>query len=707
MSDCGAACLASVAAYYRLYIPVSRIRQYASTDSQGTNITGLIEAAEQLSLVAKGVRGNADSLSRIPLPSIFHVVIEKKMNHFVVMYKIASKKVIYMDPAFGRLCKESKEEFIKKWTGVILLLAPSEEFKKGSAKISVFQRFLQLIRPHRFMMIQAFVGAVVYTVLGLSTSFYVQKIVDFVLTDQNYRLLNLMSISMIVLLFFQFLISYFKSFIALNTGQYIDERLVMGYYRHILRLPKSFFDTMRVGEIVSRVNDAFKIRVFINDIALNIVVNILIVFFSIVVMFLYYWKLGLIVLVIMPVYMIIYRISNSINKKWQRRMMENAASFETQMVDSINAADSIKRFGLEDYFSCKTENRFIALLQTVYKSNTRNLLVANACDLLTHWFTITIFWIGSYFVINHELSPGELLSFYTLTGYFTGPVFSIINANRNLQDALIAADRLFEIIDMETEERGEKKFGLSPELIGDIHFSDVSFRYGTRGFVFSNLNLLIRKNEITAIIGESGSGKSTLISLLQNLYPVNKGKIMIGDIDIRHIRNKSLRELISVVPQQIDLFSGTVTENIAAGQSQPDMKRILFLSHLLGLNDFVERLPEGYYSLLSEQASNISGGQRQRLAIARALYRNPEVLMLDEATSSLDSASEQKVQEALRWFKNQNKTIIIIAHRLSTIKNADRIIVLKDGMVIEQGSHSELIYKNAAYVQLLNNHHSG
>jgi len=705
ITDCGAACLASVAAYYRLYIPVSRIRQYAGTDKQGTNIAGLIEAAERLSFNAKGVRGVADSLSKIPLPAILHIVIEKRWNHYVVIYKITKKNVVFMDPALGRFCKEKKEDFIKKWSGVIVLLIPKDHFKKGTEKISILQRFWRLINPHRYMMLQAFIGAVVYTLIGLSASFYVQKIIDFVLTDRNFRLLNLMSAIMIVLLIFQFIIGYFKSFIALKTGQYIDSRLAMGYYRHVLRLPKSFFDTMRVGEIISRVNDAIKIRVFINDIALNILVSILIVFFSILLMFLYYWKLGLIIFIMTPIYMIIYWISNKVNKKWQRKMMENAASLETQMVESINAADTIKRFGLENYFGNKTESNFLELLKTVYKSNIRSLFVTNVCDFLTHFFTILMLWTGSYFVMRHEISPGELFSFYTLMGYFTSPVFSIISANKNLQDALIAADRLFEIIDLETEEDDdEKKFELTAVLMGDIRFNEVYFRYGTRGPVFSGLNLVIKKNAITAIIGESGSGKSTLISLLQNLYPVNKGNIRIGEIDIRHISNQSLRQMISIVPQRIDLFSGTVIDNIAAGEVRPDMQRILFLSHLLGIKDFVEKLPEGYNTLLNEQASNISGGQRQRLAIARALYKNPEVLMLDEATSSLDSLSEQKVQEALIWFKNQNKTIIVIAHRLSTIQESDTIIVLKDGMVLEQGSHTELLRKNSGYAQLLNNY---
>jgi len=332
-----------------------------------------------------------------------------------------------------------------------------------------------------------------------------------------------------------------------------------------------------------------KIRVFINDIAMSIVVNILIVGFSISIMFLYYWKLALIALSIIPVYLFIYRVSNSINKKWQRRVMENAAALETQMVESINAIGTIKRFGLEEYNNYKTESRFMELLRSMYKSNLKNLYVINFCELFAQLFIILILWAGSYFVIRREISPGQLLSFYALLGYFTHPAFSLISANKNMQDALIAADRLFEIIDLETETNEEKKIELAPNLLGDIQFNNVHFRYGTRVPVFNGLSLCVEKNLITAIVGESGSGKSTVLGLLQNLYPINDGNILIGGIDIRYVSNKSLRQIISVVPQKIDLFAGTIIENIAVGEYQPDLQRILQLSYLLGIDELLKK----------------------------------------------------------------------------------------------------------------------
>ncbi|NQW79454.1 MAG: peptidase domain-containing ABC transporter [Chitinophagaceae bacterium] len=697
ITDCGAACLASIAAHYQLQIPVSRIRQYAGTDKRGTNVLGLIEAAEKLGFQAKGAKGALDSLSKIPLPAIAHVILKNGLHHFVVIYKVTKKDITFMDPADGGYHKNKIAEFEKDWSGVIVLILPDESFSKGNETTSNTKRFWQLLMPHKGIMIQALVGALVYTILGLSTSIYMQKLIDFVLPDGNIRLLNLLSIGMIVILVFQVFIGTFKTILGLQTGQQIDARLILGYYKHLLKLPQRFFDTMRVGEITSRINDAVKIRMFINDVALSMIVNVLIVGFSIALMFLYYWKLAVIMLCIIPIYIIIYWISNKVNKKWLRTLMENSAELETQLVESISTAGTIKRFGIEEYANNKTENKFYTLLNSIYKSGIKGLYLGTTADFITRLFTILILWAGAYFVINRELTPGELLSFYALIGYFTGPASSLIGANKSIQDALIAADRLFEIIDLEIESNDLNKVELTSDLIDDIHFNNVHFRYGTRAMVFEGLNLTIKKGSSTGIIGESGSGKSTLLSLLQNLYPLKEGNISIGGLDLQYISNKSLRKAVSVVPQQIDLFAGTVIENIAIGDYDPDMQRILELSKMLGISDFIEQLPSGYNSLLGEQGVNLSGGQRQRIAIARALYRNPEILILDEATSNLDQLSESKVQSTLEWFKLQGKTIILIAHRLNTIKNCDEILVLKEGKLVEQGTHTSLSNNKESY----------
>lgn len=702
ITDCGASCLASIAAYYKLYLPVSRIRQYAGTDKKGTNLLGLIEAAEKLGFQAKGVKGDIDGIVKVPLPAIAHIILKNGVHHYVVIYKADAKRIVYMDPGDGQVHKKNIVAFRQVWSGVLLLILPNNTFTKGKQRIDSSKRFWQLIKPHSSIMLQALVGAIIYTILGLSTSIYVQKIIDFVLVEGNSKLLNLMSIVMIVLLFFQLAIGGFKALIGLRTGQHIDAALILGYYKHLLQLPQRFFDTMRVGEIISRVNDAVKIRVFINEIVLNTLVNVMIIGFAIAVMFLYYWKLALIMLVILPFYLLIYWINNRINKRGQRALMERSASTEAQLVESLNAVGTIKKLGLEKYANEKTENRFYNLLQTIYTTGKYGIYISTASEMTTRIFTIIILWSGSYFVLARELSPGELLSFYTLIGYFTGPAASLINTNKNIQDALIATDRLFEIIDLETENNEQNKVELSSYIMEDIHFNNVHFRYGTRQNVFEGLNLTIKKGEATAIIGESGSGKSTILHLLQNLYPLKEGNITIGNLDIRYCSHRSIRKVIGIVPQRIDLFAGSVIENIAIGDEQPNMQKVLTLCQMLGISEFIERMPNSYHTILSEHGNDLSGGQRQRLAIARALYRDPEILILDEATANLDPASEQKIQEVLKKYNAQGKTIIIITHRLSTIQFCKTINVLQNGKLIEQGTHEELVNLGGLYTTMYN-----
>jgi ATP-binding cassette subfamily B protein len=699
ITDCGAACIASIASHYKLNLPVARIRQLASTDKRGTNVLGLLEALEKLGFQAKGVRGPIESLLKIPKPAIAHVVIKEVLHHYVVIYEVTATRVVVMDPAYGQMQNYSYEEFKKIWTGVLVILLPGESFKTGNEKTSVNTRFWKLIRPHKSIMTQAMIGAMVYTVVGLSSSIYIQKITDYVLADGNRNLLNLMSIGMIVLLVLQVYIGSLKNIFTLRTGQSIDAQLILGYYKHLLQLPQQFFDTMRVGEIISRINDAVKIRSFINESLTNIAVNVFIIIFSFALMFTYYWKLALVILLIIPFYALVYFITNRLNKKVERRLMENAAELESQLVESLNSVSTIKSFGLEPHANLKTETRFIGLLKTVYTSGMNSIFSGSSAEFLSRLFTIILLWVGAGFVLDNQITPGELLSFYALIGYFTGPVGSLIGMNKVIQNAMIAADRLFEIMDLEMEKQGDQ-IQLTKESNGDICFNNVSFRYGSRATVFEDFSLTLTAGKVTAIVGESGSGKTTLMGILQNLYPIQGGKVTIGDYDLKYIENQSLRKFIGVVPQKIDLFAGNVIDNIAVGDYQPDLKKVIAICTSLGILDFIEKLPNGFNTYLGENGTTLSGGQRQRIAIARALYKDPEILILDEATSSLDSASEQYVQRMIDLLKAEQKTVILIAHRLSTLVHADKIAVLDSGKLVEEGNHEELLIRRNRYFQL-------
>ncbi|MRX41311.1 ATP-binding cassette domain-containing protein [Flavobacterium sp. LC2016-23] len=698
--DCGAACLASVGNHYQVNVPLARIRQYANTDKRGTNVLGLIEAAEKMGFSAKGVKGATDALDKIPLPAIAHLIV-KELHHYVVLYSVSKGRIQVMDPAFGKMETYTYEDFRKVWTGVLILFAKNDDFKTYNEKTAPLQRFWDLIQPHKSILIQALTGAIVFTVLGLAMSVYVQKITDYVLVEGNRNLLNLLSVSMIGIVLLQAYIGSKKSIMVMKTGQLIDAKLILGYYKHLLQLPQRFFDTMQIGEITSRINDAVKIRSFINEVAIEMIVNVFIVFFSFTLMFTYYWKLALVILFIIPFYGFIYFLFNKFNKKVERTIMENAADLQTQLTESISHIRTVKEFGIADFSNTKTENRFVKLLFTIYKSGLNSVFSGTSTQFLASIFTIILLWVGSGYVMDRAITPGELFSFYALIGYFTTPVASLIGMNKTVQNALIAADRLFEIMDLEREET-ENTFDLETENIGAIRFENVTFRYGSRKEVFTNFNATFKKNQTTAIVGESGSGKTTLISLLQHLYPVKSGKIYIGNYDLQYINRQSLRKSIGVIPQQLNLFSGNIIENIALGDPFPDMKRVIDLCNQLGITAFVQKMPNGFHTQVGENGAMLSGGQKQRIAIARALYKNPEILLLDEATSSLDTQSEKVVQEVITNFKAQGKTVIVIAHRLSTIATADTILVMEDGSITEQGNHTTLLNLKGKYFELWN-----
>lgn len=701
VTDCGAACLVSVAASYGVQFSVSKVRQTAGTDKRGTSMLGMVEAATKMGFQAKAVRAGVEVVRQIPLPCIAHVLLENGLQHFVVLYRIKGEHLVYMDPGTGTLVKSRQSAFIKIWTGVLLLLEPSGSISLSNHTISTHKRLYDLLAANRSLLLQGFIGALVYTLLGLSLSIYIQKLVDTILLDGDLGLLNLASIMMIFLLCIQQYTGTFKTILGLQVGQRLDATLITHYLRHLLKLPQFFFDTMRTGEVLSRINDAVMIRNFVSDTVMQIIVNLLILVCSFLLMFFYSVKLALMMLVLLPVYGVLYFLSHKINRYWQRKLMEKGAAMETELVGTLQASTTIKRFGLEEVMMEKNESGLIALLRTVYDTGIRNIALSSVAEFVTRLFTLLILWVGSILVIEKTLTPGTLLSFYSIIGYFTGPVLVLIGSTKSFQEAMIAADRLFEIMELDPEEAlqiGNHQPAYKP---GDIIFDQVGFRYGTRQTIFHELSFKIAKGSCIGIAGESGSGKSTLLHLLLRLYPLQHGHIYIGDTDIEELHLVELREKIAVVPQETDILSGTILENICLNKLI-DIATVKQLCQQVGLDDFIRSLPDGYHTMLNEQGSGLSGGQKQKIGIVRALYRQPSILLLDEATASLDTISEAAVQNCLTYYKEKGITIIIVAHRLSTLQFCDEVLVLKNGEIIERGTHQWMINQTGYYAAMWN-----
>ena len=698
--DCGAACLASIGNYFGVKLPVARLRQLAGTDSRGTNVLGLTEAASHMGLTAKAVRAGMDALPKVPLPIIVHLIQKpSKHHHYAVIYRIKKDQIWMMDPAKGSVEKMPIQKFMDLWTGVFVLFEKKKGFKAFSALRPIHIRFWELIKPHKLLLLLAFFLALVYTLLGLAISVYVQKITDLVLVNKDLELLHGLSLIMIIIITIQTAFDALKNLCVLHTGKLIDTRLVMGYYRHLLALPQRFFDTIQVGEIISRVNDAVKIRAFINNMVIEMLANFLIVASATAIMFMYSWQLASCVVLIIPMYLLVYLLVNRYNKKVERRMMEKTAHLESCLVESISQMRTVKLLGIESYMNRKVGNRFTSLLADFIKSGKNDVFAKSSTLFLSAFLAVTLLWTGSVLVIKGTITTGELFSCYALLVYFNGPVRSLVSMNKSIKNAWIAAERLFEILDLNLE-GSENEIEIKSDQLGDISFQNISFRYGPRVMVFDEFSAAINKNEITAIVGESGSGKTTLVSLLLQLYPLIKGKIVLGDIDLNQCSKKSIRRLISVIPQHIELFSGSIANNIAIGEREPNIGRIQNIASKLGISSFVESLPQGYFTDIGENGTALSGGQKQLIALARALYTKPEILILDEGTSALDPYTEERVKNSIIEYAATGKTVIIVTHRLRSITHANRILCLKQGCLVEQGTHNTLIRNRGTYFEL-------
>jgi ATP-binding cassette subfamily B protein len=600
-----------------------------------------------------------------------------------------------MDPAPDSRSRTPRATFEAEWSGIMVLLTPAGQLASEKA-LSTARRFWSLVAPHRSVVAMALLGALVHTALGLTMSVYVQQLVDHVLVDGNRNLLNLMSVLMMALLLAQALIGIMKGSLVLHTGQRIDAALILGYHKHLLGLPQRFFDTMRVGEITSRVGDAVKIRALVNDVALELVVSTLVVVLSLVMLFAYSSALATLVLASVPIYALIWAMANGHNRRISRDLMERAAAVQSQLVESITAVGTIKRFGLESDAELRTEIRFVRLLRAVFHAARTALVTTTATGFVSRMSVVTLLWVGATLVIERRLTPGQLMSCYALLGYLTAPLTTLVTANRTIQDALIAADRLFEVMDLERDRTSSHATIARPQG-GDVELDRVTFRYGARAPVLRDVTIRIAHGAVTAIVGESGSGKSTIAALVQRVYSADEGHVRIGGIDVRHLSEDAMRALVCAVPQRIDLFAGTVLDNVALGVMEPDLARATEASRTAGFLDVIDRLPAAFDTELGENGATLSGGERQRLAIARALYRDPEILILDEATSSLDTACVRSVQQMIRDRRALGRTVIVIAHHLDIVAEADHIVVLRGGMVAEQGTHADLVRHEGAY----------
>ncbi|GMK41990.1 bacteriocin cleavage/export ABC transporter [Paenibacillus sp. CCS19] len=707
MKDCGAACLATVSKQYGLQTSVARIREVAGTDKYGTNAYGMIKAAEQLGFTAKGVKGDKDALfSEFPLPAIAHVIIDQSLLHYVVIHSVTKKKVIIADPAKG-LVTYTPEEFFNIWTGVLILLVPAPAFKKGNDTRGLFGRFFHLLLPQRRMLFSIFLTSLLFTLLGILGSFYFKMLLDEIVPYNMERTLTVLSIGIIALTLFKIILAAFRSHLLLQLSQKLDVSLILGYYHHVLSLPMNFFGTRKTGEVLSRLMDASKVRDAISGATLSIMIDSLMVVAGGIILYTQNAFLFGITATLVPLYAIIVWAFNKPFERMNRKQMENNALLTSYLVESVNGIETIKAYTAEQHASFETEKKFIVLLRSIFRLGFWFNVQSSLKGFVQAIGGVIILWVGAVQVLHGHMTLGQLITFNALLAYFLEPIQNLINLQASLQTAIVAADRLGEILELDAEKSAEEDRKMRPQsLRGDIKLQQVDFRYGTRQLTLKDINISIRAGEKIALVGESGSGKTTLVKLLLRFYNAEKGDILINENNIMDIHMDTLRSRSAYISQDTFFFSGTIAENLILGaEDKPPMEQVIDAAKQAKAHEFINQMPLRYDTMLEENASNLSGGQRQRLAIARALLKNPDVLILDEATSNLDTTTERAVSETINAL--QGITAIIIAHRLSTIMRCDRIFVLEQGAVIESGTHSELLKQGGKYYSLWKDQLSG
>lgn len=697
-SDCASACIATILDYYGKEVSIRKISEEAGTDGAGTSGLGIIKAAKKYGLSCTGIMVmEKEKLENFSFPAIFHIKTEEQ-EHYIVPYKIKKGRIFYNDPAVG-LTSDKIETFIPKWSGVAFLLHPTSNFEKGSDTKGFFSRFLILLRPYRKYIAVTFIASIFLSLFGIFLSLYFRFLIDEVLYSQIKSTLNLCSICYLLVIVMQGLLNFCRSQILTHLGSKVDVCLVSDFYLHLLKLPLDFFTKRKTGEILSRVNDANVIRNAISStllsIAMDSVMIILGAFFMV--------KMGSILLPISMIPVFISTIVVYILKKPFKRIIKDQAILEAEknasMYEAINGIATIKGLATEDKAFFRTERRIVEAAYKNLKLKKLGNIQNSIQTFISSCGTLSIYWVGSFMIFKNQITLGQLISFTTLSGYFLGPLSRLLTMQSYWQEVFVSAERLSDILDLPEEDETQREKEDVENLLGDIEFKNISFSYGTRGRAVDKISLKIPAGKKVAFVGVSGSGKSTLLKLLMKFYDCEKGDILINKKSITEYSNDSYRSHIGYVPQESLLFTGTISENISWGSFAVNARMISDAAIASQAYDFINSFPEKFNTIVGEHGATLSGGERQRIALARILMRNPDIIILDEATASLDSISEQKIMETI-YRQIKDRTVIMVAHRLSTIRDCDCIFVFDHGKLVEQGTHDLLLNKNGKYAQM-------
>lgn len=697
--DCGAACLAMICKHYGINMTLGKLREMANVTTQGATLDSLARTGESLGFTTRGVKCTFDTLRGFELPLIVHW----EGYHYVVVYGVSNRQVWMADPALG-FRKLSLEEFERGWSGTCLIFTPGEHAVETAASRSPWVRFARYLLPHKKILLHLFMATFVIQMLGIVPPMIIQNILDGVIVHQNVSLLHLLIAGLIISQLFTQLMAMIRAALANFMVRKLDFTMMSQFFKHTLSLPYSFFAKRKTGDIFARFQENQTIRAFLTESTVTTVLNLLMIFIYFTVLFLYNVKLTLLLIVfVIPILGLTVLVTPKV-KSYAREVFGATTDAKSFLMETLGGVETVKGMGIERPVRLKWEKKYAKALEVQFRAQSFNIRVGFAGQLFSAATTVAVLWAGANLVLAGELTIGQLIAFNALMGSVLAPLMGMVGLWSLLNDAAVAMERLGDVLDIEPEQKPEdlaSRVAL-PDLQGDIRLDGVYFRYGgnEEAYVLQNISLEIKPGELVAIVGRSGSGKTTLAKLLVGFYPPSEGKLMVDGYDIGVIDKEYYRAQVGYVMQSNLLFSGTIAENIASGDNTPDRRRIEEVARRADAHGFISKLPLGYEQVVGERGMGLSGGQIQRLCIARALYHDPRLLVFDEATSALDTQSESNIIANMNDIL-KGRTAVIIAHRLSTIMRADKILVLYEGKVVEQGRHDELVERRGMYYELV------
>ncbi len=705
-TDCAAACMAMVCLHYKKETTITRLRDMMGTDLKGTNLIGLSKCADELGFMSQAVRVDREGfLSEYTLPAIANVITKEGLSHFVVIFKITDKFVIVGDPAKD-LERLEIEEFYKNFTGAMLLLKPNEKFTGGKLKgAKMFDRYVKLLLPHKKLFIYTILASFLITMLGILSSLFNNIIYDEILPYQQKDVLKIMLVVFLGISLTQIAVSFIRQWMLIHLSMKIDIPLMLGYFEHVYKLPMKFFASRKTGDITTRFSDAFTIKNIFTNIALSLIMDISMALITGMILSQMNLKLFGIILFMTLISIVLVFIFKQPYKKINEEQMQQAAILNSEIIEGLRSVETIKGNANEEVELECIEREYIKSLRIGYKESMLSNVQGTISSVISGIGNLILVYAGITGVINGDMTLGSYMAFSTLAGYFMEPIGNLVNLQLSIQEANISMKRLSEILDyerehgMEDDMEADHMYQEMEKVDGDIAFNHVTFRYGNRKPALSDVSFTIPKGKKVAMVGASGSGKSTIAKLLLKYYEPESGEITIDGVDIKDYRNDSLRRVISYVPQNIELFSKSIFDNIRVCRQNSTLEEVKAAAKAADAHEFIKRLPMQYYTFLEEAGNGLSGGEKQRIALARAFLKENEFYIMDESTSNLDFATENIIFDMI-YNKFRNKSMLIIAHRLATIKNCDLIIVLDQGQIVEQGTHEELLEKQGQYYRL-------